>query len=354
MAVFMNELLKMSMRGIVIILIVMAFRFLLMRLYVGHKYIVGLWMMVFLLFVIPWKVSLPVGFWGNTAVLEGNLLALDSAAYINSTGNMDVDGYADNMYHNGSPGTAGGSAAQTSGMTEAVPVMPADPENRDEVMPGGERNGDPVTGKVMDILAVLWLGGLCAFVGYMVYSCLRLKKKLMLSIPYKENIRWAENIDMPMVFGLVRPRVYLPMGREDENLSYVIAHEKMHIRRKDGLLKMAAYVICLVHWFNPFIWAAYLLLGSDLEKACDEEVIRSMEKERRKEYACVLIQIASGNGKRKRKVFAAPVEFGEGNLKSRVKNVMKYKYTLPGLGIAVIVVIVALFILFLTETKEPA
>ena len=152
MAVFMNELLKMSMRGIVIILIVMAFRFLLRRLYVGHKYIVVLWMMVFLLFVIPWKVSLPVGFWGNTAMLEGNLLALDSAAYISSTGNMDADEYADNMYHNGSPGTAGGSAAQASGMTEAVPAMPADPENRDEVMPGGERNGNPETGKVMDII----------------------------------------------------------------------------------------------------------------------------------------------------------------------------------------------------------
>lgn len=378
MAAFMNELLKMSMRGIVIILIAIAFRFLLKRLGIGHKYIAGLWIMVFLFFIMPWKVSLPVGFWGNAAVpdglwmdadvegdMAGNLLGLEDGSSSDHADNMgsamDHAGNKSNQgsmaamgeMGNGNRGIVNNPAVQPQGVPGAAATMSVNFENKDEIMPGGEQNVDLITGKIMDILAILWLTGLCVCFGHMLYSYLKLKRKLALSIPYRDNIWWAENIDMPMVFGLIRPRVYLPFGLEDENLSYVIAHEEMHIRRKDGLLKMAAYVICLVHWFNPFIWAAYLLLGSDLEKACDEEVIRSMEKENRKEYAYALIHIASRERKRKRKVFVAPIGFAEGNLKSRIKNVMKYKYTLPGLGAMVIVVIIALSVLFMTEAKEP-
>ena len=97
------------------------------------------------------------------------------------------------------------------------------------------------------------------------------------------------NIDTPMVFGLIRPQIYLPISMESEDLSYVvIAHEKMHIKRKEGLFKMSAYAVCLIHWFNPFIWMAYFLFGSDMEKACDEEVIGTMSREKRKEYAYAL------------------------------------------------------------------
>ena len=156
---------------------------------------------------------------------------------------------------------------------------------------------------------------------------------------------------MPMVFGLIRSKIYLPISMESENLSYVIAHEKMHIKRKDGLFKMLVYVVCLIHWFNPFIWIAYFLFGSDMEKACDEEVIRPMSREKRKEYAYALLHIAAENGARKKRVFIAPICFDEGNVKSRIRNIMKYKYTLPGIGIAVVIVIVALSVLFLAEAK---
>lgn len=344
MAAFINGLLKMNMRGVVIILIVMAFRFLLKRLRAGHKYIVGLWAMAFLFFVLPWKVSLPVGFWGNTAVLDeiggiGDGISLYKEDPAFQTGNetvqggqADMDGADDNKDNNIS-----GGAALPQEMTETAAKISPEQDEQDQIMP--------------DILAVIWLTGLCACFGHMLYSYLKLKRKLAPSILWKENIWWAENIDMPMVFGMIRPQVYLPVGLEEEDLSHVIAHEEMHIRRKDGLFKMAAYAVCMIHWFNPFLWAAYILLSGDLEKACDEEVIRNMGKESRKEYAYALVHIASG--KRKRKTFIAPMGFDEGNLKSRVKNVMKYKYTLPGLGAAIVAATIALAVLFMTEAEEP-
>ena len=178
------------------------------------------------------------------------------------------------------------------------------------------------------------------------------RKNLRLGIWQHSYGWWAENIGIPIVFGLIHPKVYLSISMESEDLSYVIAHEEMHVKRKDSLIKMLVYIVCLIHWFNPFIWISYILFVSDMEKACDEEVIRHMSREKRKEYAYALLHIAAGKGARKKRVFVAPICFNEGNVKSRIRNIMKYKYTIPGIGAAVVIVILVLSVMFITETKD--
>ena len=336
-----------------IILVVLFVRLLLKKLQIGHKYILGLWAMAFLYFIFPWKLSLSVGFWNNASIPEEmrviselQLAADKRYGEARDTGNIvNPVGIVDNTM-------AGAPAAikkDTAGTVTAIPV-----EATGQNIAGMNEINDnsPTKFEVGSVIEFIWLVGLSSLFGHMLYSYFSLKRKLRLSVLFKDNIWWAENIDMPMVFGLIRPRIYLPVSMEFEDISYVIAHEKMHIKRKDGLFKMFVYVVCLIHWFNPFIWIAYFLFGSDMEKACDEEVIRTMSKEKRKEYAYALLQIAVENGSRKKRVFVAPICFDEGNVKSRIRNIMKYKYTLPGIGIAVVIVIVALSVMFLTEAKD--
>ena len=350
MDAFMSALIKMSLRGVVIILVVLLVRLLLKKLQIGHKYILGLWAMTFLYFIFPWKLSLPVGFWNNVSISEEMrvISELRSAAdeeygEAPDTGNIvHPVGITDNTM-DGEPVVIENDNAVT------VPV-----ESMEHNFAGINEIKDNRLAKfdIGSVMEIIWLMGLSSLFGHMLYSYFGLKRKLRLSILFEDNIWWAENIDMPMVFGLIRSKIYLPISMESENLSYVIAHEKMHIKRKDGLFKMLVYVVCLIHWFNPFIWIAYFLFGSDMEKACDEEVIRTMSREKRKEYAYALLHIAAENGARKKRVFIAPICFDEGNVKSRIRNIMKYKYTLPGIGIAVVIVIVALSVLFLTEAKD--
>ena len=350
MDAFMSALIKMSLRGVVIILVVLIVRLLLKKLQIGHKYILGLWAMAFLYFIFPWKLSLPVGFWNNVSISEEMrvISELRSAAdeeygEAPDTGNIvHPVGITDNTM-DGEPVVIENDNAVT------VPV-----ESMEHNFAGINEIKDNRLAKfdIGSVIEIIWLMGLSSLFGHMLYSYFGLKRKLRLSILFEDNIWWAENIDMPMVFGLIRSKIYLPISMESENLSYVIAHEKMHIKRKDGLFKMLVYVVCLIHWFNPFIWIAYFLFGSDMEKACDEEVIRTMSREKRKEYAYALLYIAAENGARKKRVFIAPICFDEGNVKSRIRNIMKYKYTLPGIGIAVVIVIVALSVLFLTEAKD--
>ena len=353
MDAFMNALIKMSLRGVVIILVVLLVRLLLKRLQISHKYILGLWAMAFLYFIIPWKLSLSVGFWNNAviaeemrAISEFQSVANERYGEVLDTANIvNLAGIADNIMFD-TPATI---ENDTAGTVTAIPVESA---AQNTVGLNGIKENSSEKFDARSVIGLIWLVGLISLFGYMLYSYFVLKRKLQLSILFEDDIWLAENIDMPMVFGLIRPRIYLPISMEFENLSYVIAHEKMHVRRKDGLFKMFVYVICLLHWFNPFIWIAYFLFANDMEKACDEEVIQSMGGEKRKEYAYALLHIAAGNGSRKKRVFVAPIGFAEGNVKSRIRNVMKYRYTLPGIGAAVVIVILVLSAMFMTEAKE--
>lgn len=358
MDAFMSALIKMSLRGIVIILIVLLIRLLMKKLRIGHKYILGLWAMAFLFFIFPWKLSLSVGFWNNagipeqirvisefgSAADERNGEAGDTGNIVNPVGIADV-GIADNTM-------AGAPAAIDKNTTGTVTATPVGSKGQNIAGMSEMKDNGPAKFEVGSVIEFIWLVGLSALFGHMLYSYFALKRKLRLSVLYEDNIWWAENIDIPMVFGLIRSKIYLPVSMEFGDISYVIAHEKMHVKRKDGLIKMLVYVVCLIHWFNPFVWIAYFLFGSDMEKACDEEVIRTMSRENRKEYAYALLHIAAENGSRKKRVFVAPICFDEGNVKSRIRNIMKYKYTLPGIGSAVVIVIVALSVMFVTEAKD--
>ncbi|MCM1056089.1 MAG: hypothetical protein NC517_00555 [Firmicutes bacterium] len=351
MDALMSVLIKMSLRGIIIILVILLIRFLMKRLRIGHKYILGLWAMTFLFFIVPWKMSLSVGFWNNADIPEQMRMISEFGSAADERNNiaepLDISdvGIADSIMV-GAPAIIDKS---TTGTVTAAPV-----ESKEQNIAGMSELGDnsPAKFEAGSVIEVIWLAGLSTLFGHMIYSYFALKRKLRLSVLYEDNIWWAENIDIPMVFGLIRSKIYLPTSMEFEDLSYVIAHEKMHIKRKDSLFKMLVYVICLIHWFNPFVWIAYFLFGSDLEKACDEEVIRTLSREDRKKYAYALLYIAAENGSRKKRVFVAPICFDEGNVKSRIRNIMKYKYTLPGIGSVVVIVIVALSVMFATESED--
>ena len=348
MDAFMSALIKMSLRGVVIILVVLFVRLLMKKLQIGHKYILGLWAMAFLFFIFPWKISLSVGFWNNAGIPEEIGVISEPRSVVN-----ERYGEVDDMTNIVNPiGIADNTMAGAPAAIDKDPAVPVESTGQNIAGINEIKENSATKFEVQSAIELIWLVGLISLFGHMLFSYFALKRKLQLSVLFKDNIWWAENIDMPMVFGLIRSRIYLPVSMESEDLSYVIAHEKMHVKRKDGLFKMFAYAVCLIHWFNPFIWIAYFLFGSDMEKACDEEVIRTMSREKRKEYAYALLHIATENRAGKKRIFVAPICFNEGNVKSRIKNIMKYKYTLPGIGIAVVIVIAALSVMFLTEAKD--
>lgn len=350
---FYDVLLKMSLQGCVIIAIILLVRFILKKLHISHKYLVGLWFIVFFYLVFPWKISLPVGFWDfQTSVFKEETATSDEE-------NVSIDDTIDFIMADQSSGESkyGGEAPSyiyEEPYTTKSPVLKDDVNSEPADATAEEESiSELLIGLFKVIMPYIWVGVLFILLLRLLISYFGMKRKLMLCIPYEENIWWAENIDTPMVFGLFKAKIYLPISLQEEDLTYIIAHEEVHIRRRDYFIKMIAYVICLIHWFNPLVWLAYKMLGNDMEKACDEEVLRTLGEEQKKEYAYALIHFISGE-QAKKKIFVAPIRFDEGNIKARIQNIMKYQYTLPRVGTVVVVLCVVLSGLFLTkmEAKE--
>ncbi len=176
---------------------------------------------------------------------------------------------------------------------------------------------------MLQILVVFWVIGIVIFLAYSMVSLLRLKIRLIGSIVYDEskNIYLSDYIETPFVMGLVSPKIYLPSTLVQEDFEYVLLHEENHIRRKDYLWKLAAFVALVLHWFNPFAWLAFHLSSKDMEMSCDEAVMNRMDLDVRKDYCTSLLALSTG----KRYITPVPLTFAEGVTKNRIQNVLKWR-----------------------------
>ncbi len=201
---------------------------------------------------------------------------------------------------------------------------------------------------VMTVGAWVWFVGLAALLLYSVISYIRLHYRVQDAVLLKENIFQSEKVNSPFVFGFLKPRIYLPYSLEEENLAYVTAHEKMHIKNKDHLLKPIAFILLSVYWFNPLVWLAYYLFCKDLELACDEWVIWNLETEDKKNYAKALVMCST----ERRFGSISPLAFGENAVKERIKNVLHYKNPSCWAFVGICVVVLIAVVCFMTNPVE--
>lgn len=208
------------------------------------------------------------------------------------------------------------------------------------------------------ILGILWGLGMLAMLVYGVISVLVLRLRLRgareedaedTAAAGKGRIYLQQGLPTAFVFGLLRPRIYLPEGLAQQERKYVVLHEQIHIRRGDHILQMAGYLALCLHWFNPLVWVAFFCSGRDMEMACDEAVIRKMGGEVKGEYSRSLLSVAAGENSFGR----LPLAFGEGDTESRIRNVLRYKKpTAVAAGLAVAAGILAAVFLLANPASE--
>ncbi len=169
-------------------------------------------------------------------------------------------------------------------------------------------------------LSYVWLGGVVLLVSHALYAHWRLARNLQTATKVKENIYETDRITSPFVMGIIRPRIYMPLGLANEHFDYIVKHEQAHIRKLDYLVKPLIYLIAAIHWFNPLVWLSYKWMMRDMEMACDESVLKHSQGDSRASYSNTLLSLATrSNG------FPGPLSFGESDVLTRVKNTMNYK-----------------------------
>lgn len=193
--------------------------------------------------------------------------------------------------------------------------------------------------------AALWLIGMALLLLWALVSWLRLRRRVAEAVPEGDGVWLCGQIDSPFLLGLLRPRIYLPEGLDGESRACVLAHERAHLRRGDHWIKLLAYLLLAVYWFQPLVWIAYVLLCRDIELACDERVIRELGPQVKKAYSEALLRCSA----RRSAIAACPLAFGEAGVKERVKNVLHYRKPAFWAATVSVLVCAAAAVCFLTD-----
>ena len=219
------------------------------------------------------------------------------------------------------------------------------------------QSNTPMAGASVNLLQItigiyeyIWIFGMIALALYTAISYWRLCRKVDTAVRYKDNIFQSENVSFPFVLGIIKPRIYLPFKMNGQYLEHVVAHEQAHVCRKDHWWKPLGFLLLMIHWFNPLMWLAYVLLCRDIELACDEKVIKELGNEQRGDYTQALVACSIN----RRMIAACPLAFGEVSVKERVKSVMNYKKPAFWVIIISVIVCVGVAVCFLTNPKQDS
>lgn len=197
----------------------------------------------------------------------------------------------------------------------------------------------------LPLAAVLWLFGMLLLLLYAAGSYFRLRRSVASAVRQQSSVFLCETVASPFVLGIFLPKIYLPFHMDAQTQSHVLAHEQMHLRRKDHWWKPLGFLLLSVHWFNPLLWLAYILLCRDIELACDEQVIEHLDHEQRADYSQALLSCSIQS----RRLAACPLAFGEVGVKERIKSVLHYKK--PAVWLVLLAVVLCIFaaVCFLTD-----
>lgn len=200
---------------------------------------------------------------------------------------------------------------------------------------------------VTTILSIVWLVGVVLLLAYAVISYLNVKSRVKTAILLGGTVYQSERAVSPFVLGTIRPKIYLPFSIDPQDIPLVVAHERAHISRGDHIYKPLGFLILALHWFNPLVWLSYVLLCRDIELACDERVIKSLNTEQKADYSQALLTCSVN----RRKIIACPLAFGEVSVKDRVKSVLNYKKPAFWVVATSVVAAIAVAVCFLTSPK---
>ena len=194
----------------------------------------------------------------------------------------------------------------------------------------------------------IWIFGLLLLLFYSGFSIFRLKRQLRFACHEGMNVYLAEGLRTPFVLGIFRPKIYLPFGLSGDEKNYILLHEETHLARYDHVIKVAAFLLVCVHWFNPLVWIAFICMSRDMEMSCDEAVIRKLGDQVKQNYSASLLSLAAGRGI----LNGSPLAFGEGEVKGRIQNVLKYKKPTLLVGIIGILLLLVLGLGLLTNPLQ--
>ncbi|WP_282936564.1 M56 family metallopeptidase [Paenibacillus sp. RC67] len=231
--------------------------------------------------------------------------------------------------------------------------------------------------KMLAIGPLVWLAGMVSLGMYYLFVALRFNRKMsasrkvdndeLLSIleACKEKLGITATIPIyetdclhsPCIYGLTKPRIYLPVDiitiADTRQLTHILLHELTHYQRKDLWFNFLWTWTTLLHWYNPVVWLSMKTIKADREVACDAKVLEVLGEQEASSYGMTLLMLS--------RLFtrsASPQvnlsHFLENNkeMKRRITMIAKFKKGTYKLSVVAIILVLALSVLMLTNASE--
>ncbi|WP_310602749.1 M56 family metallopeptidase [Anaerosporobacter sp.] len=237
---------------------------------------------------------------------------------------------------------------QSNVLDNGYSLNPEQVIENDTVFIESKNNSNDTKQIIVFVISIIWLGGVAVMLFYCLISVIVMKAKVKTAVYMRDNIWQCDNVQTPFILGVFKPQIYIPFHIKNQELKYIVAHENMHLKHLDHLIKPIAFLILSVYWFNPLIWLAYIMLCRDIELACDERVIGKMDSMDKKEYSETLLSCSIS----RRSIAACPLAFGEVGVKARIKSILNYKKPKFWIVILAIIVCGIVGVCFLTNPKS--
>jgi beta-lactamase regulating signal transducer with metallopeptidase domain len=202
--------------------------------------------------------------------------------------------------------------------------------------------------ELFHVASLVWLAIAAGILITLTVLYVTTKRELKEAVRWQENVYLSDRVATPALYGMIRPRIVLPIGWEErEDLALILTHERAHARHGDNLWRVLAFLTAAVHWFNPLAWIFLRVALSDLEIRCDERVVRDMTAEEKKNYAQALVRSAANAHERNFFVSA----FGGARVRVRIERIFSYRRLSRFSTVCAILLILAMAWVLLTNAK---
>lgn len=328
MATFFGNLLTASFHGSIVILAVIILRFLLKK--TPKKFFCMLWLLAGIRLLMPFEIQSTLSLQPSPEPMFRQMTEYEVLDYTPEEPMVPIQQE---------------SRQEAYAETSVFTVSPAEPT---PVVQESEIHQETArTINWMSLIPWIWLTVASFFLIYTFYAYFKLRLQVREAVKIEGG--WeCDRIETAFILGFIRPQIYIPMGLSAMVRKYILAHERTHLEKGDHWFKMIGFIALALHWFNPLVWVAYILLCKDIEMACDERVVQFMELQERKAYSAALLNCSTN----KAHFAACPVAFGEVSVKHRIKSVLKYKKPSFWISLAGVIAIIFVAVCLVTSPTE--
>ncbi|MEA4926177.1 MAG: M56 family metallopeptidase [Syntrophomonadaceae bacterium] len=211
---------------------------------------------------------------------------------------------------------------------------------------GGQLSINPVgeTGMSMvQILLVLYLTGISVYLAYEILAYIVFRRNLLrwgrkptdavieallkerkteLNIKRDIPVRISKKVLSPMIVGLARPILIIPAeSYPPAELRMILTHELVHFKRHDIWFKLILMAATAVHWFNPVVHLMVREANKDMEKSCDDYVLKNTDAEAKKCYCNIILNLAIQNNRTEGPIFSTGISSSRDHLESRIRDI---------------------------------